>query len=625
MATFTDIVRKQRKSGEGMGSSLATAFSERAKERLDPRNYLFNKKGLLTALVPGLKGYQAGGKSAEKLKGGGESGGLGAGAESILNTIADRLTQLKSQFRMVAKNSLVLPQMARDTNITRQNIQKLVKLQGGEASNKADMFFKRSAERESQYENAMKEGKPTSAKEDGKKGDDKEGFFKKIFKFIMPIVTLLVNAVKSVAASIVNAIKGIVEFTKNIPALTNGLGGLVRFLAPGGALLLGLSALGAAIWSIDKLSEMDIERARKDAEDKARKEGKSESEIKRAGDEAVERAKKFQSNALSGAMDDSALGAAIMNETGDPEPTRITNPKQAGFYSPVNQKALARSEVKQFLGKSSADYISSKEGFGGKAYLDPPKNTKNRYALGYGHVIQPHEVAQGYIQLSDNKKITVKGSGGKDTTITKDEAKVLLQSDLPKYEKLAADPLGPEAWGKLNQDQKTALISYAYNTGSTQSLVNAGLKDAIMKGNSAKAAEIISTKGIKTSDGKFSAGLEKRRLSEGALFAGGGDFSYQPNPPKSMLQAPAPAAPPVSPSSDAMGSQVFPLKKEREKVPEKAAPQNESSGVTVNNIDSSTTSVAGGSSGSGGILASVYNDALINLLLDRTISDKMFG
>jgi GH24 family phage-related lysozyme (muramidase) len=621
MATFTDIVRKQRKSGEGIGSSLATAFSERAKERLDPRNYLFNKKGLLTALMPGLKGYQAGGKSAEKLKGGGESGGLGAGAESILNTIADRLTQLKSQFRMVAKNSLVLPQMARDTNITRQNIQKLVKLQGGDASNKADMFFKRSAERESQYENAMKEGKPTSAKEDGKKADDKEGFFKKIFKFIMPIVGILVKAIKSVAASIVNAIKGIVEFTKNIPALTNGLGGLVRFLAPGGALLLGLSALGAAIWSIDKLSEMDIERARKDAEDKARKEGKSESEIKRAGDEAVERAKKFQSNALSGAMDDSALGAAIMNETGDPEPTRITNPKQSGFYSPVNQKAMARSEVKQFLGKSSADYISSKEGFGGKAYLDPPNNTKNQYSIGHGHLIQPHEVAQGYIQLSDNKKITVKGSGGKDTTITKEEAKVLLQSDLPKYEKLAADPLGPEAWGKLNQDQKTALISYAYNTGSTQSLVNAGLKDAIMKGESARAAEIISTKGIRTVDGKIHAGLEKRRLSEGALFAGGGDFSYQPNPPKSMLQAPA--APPVSPSSGAMGSQAFPLKKEREKVPEKAAPKDKSSGVTVNNIDSSTTSVAGGSSGSGGILASVYNDALINLLLDRTISDKM--
>ena len=56
MATFTDIVSKQRQKGEGIGSSLATAFSERAKERLDPRNYLFKRKGLLTSLLPGLKG-----------------------------------------------------------------------------------------------------------------------------------------------------------------------------------------------------------------------------------------------------------------------------------------------------------------------------------------------------------------------------------------------------------------------------------------------------------------------------------------------------------------------------------------------------------------------------------------
>ena len=618
MATFTDILRKQRKSGAGIGSSLATAFSERAKERLDPRNYLFNRKGLATALFPGLKGYQAGGKSSEKLKGGGESGGLGAGAESILNTIADRLGQLKTQFKMVAKNSLVLPQMARDANITRQNIQKLVKLQGGDASNKADMFFRRASERESLYENAMKEGKPSPTKEEKKEGE-KEGFFKKIFKFIMPIVTLIINAVKSAVSSILTAIKGIVEFTKNIPALTSGLGSLVRFLAPGGALLLGLSALGAAIWSIDKLMDMDIERARKDAEDKARKEGKSESEIKRAGDEAVERAKKFQSDALTNPMDDAALGAAITNEIGSPEPTRITNPKQAGYYSPVNQKALARSEVKQFLGKSSADYISSKEGFSGKAYLDPPKNTKNRYAIGYGHVIQPHEISQGYIQLADNKKVQVKGSGGKDTTLTKDEAKVLLQSDLPKYEKLAADPLGPEAWSKLNQDQKTALISYAYNTGSTQSLVNAGLKDAVLKGNSAKAAEIISTKGIKTSDGKFNPGLEKRRLSEGALFAGGGDFSYQPSANKPM--------PDQNPKSKPYPIQdrPEPVSKPYPNIP-KVDDGKKSSGVTYNNVDNSTTSVAGGSSGSGGVVASVYNNDIINLLLDRaTNSDLRYG
>jgi hypothetical protein len=144
MATFTDIVRKQREKGEGLGSSLSTAFSERAKERLDPRNYLFKRKGLLTALLPGLKGYQSK-TGAEKLKSGG-SEGLGAGAESILNTVADRLGEMKRQFKMVAKNSIVLPQMAMDTNITRRNIQELVRMQKGTPYQKADMFFKRSAD-----------------------------------------------------------------------------------------------------------------------------------------------------------------------------------------------------------------------------------------------------------------------------------------------------------------------------------------------------------------------------------------------------------------------------------------------------------------------------------------------
>jgi hypothetical protein len=222
MATFTDIVRKQRAKGEGIGSSLATAFSERARERLDPRNYLFNRKGTLAALFPGLKGYQSK-TGAEKLKGSGESGGLGAGSESILNTIADRLGELKTQFRMVAKNSIVLPQMARDANITRQNIQKLVKMQGGEASNKADMFFKRAGERESQYESAIKAGKPTAAKE-VKKEEKSGGFLQKIFGFLLAPITLLVKLFSSILGTLTGGLKKLSEVIGSILSLASTAG-----------------------------------------------------------------------------------------------------------------------------------------------------------------------------------------------------------------------------------------------------------------------------------------------------------------------------------------------------------------------------------------------------------------
>jgi hypothetical protein len=222
MATFTDIVSKQREKGEGIGSSLATAFSERARERLDPRNYLFNRKGTLAALFPGLKGYQSK-TGAEKLKGGG-SEGLGAGSESILNIIADRLGELKSQFKMVAKNSLVLPQMARDTNLTKMNIAKLVRAQGDTPAKKADTFFKRASDRESQYENAMKAGKPTPAKEEEKKEEKSGGLLQKIFGFLLAPIKLLVNLFSSILGTLTGGLKKLSEVIGSILSLASTAG-----------------------------------------------------------------------------------------------------------------------------------------------------------------------------------------------------------------------------------------------------------------------------------------------------------------------------------------------------------------------------------------------------------------
>jgi hypothetical protein len=223
MATFTDIVSKQREKGEGIGSSLATAFSERARERLDPRNYLFKKKGLLTALLPGLKGYEAK-TGAEKLKGG-ESGGMGAGAESILNTISDRLGEMKRQFKLVARNSIVLPQIARDANITKQNIAKIakaLKVKGG-ATYDADMFFKNAGKRESEYENAIKAGKPTAAKQEKKEVKEKS-FLEKMFGFLLAPITLLVKLFSSILGTLTGGLKKLSEVIGSILSLASTAG-----------------------------------------------------------------------------------------------------------------------------------------------------------------------------------------------------------------------------------------------------------------------------------------------------------------------------------------------------------------------------------------------------------------
>ena len=166
----------------------------------------------------------------------------------------------------------------------------------------------------------------------------------------------------------------------------------------------------------------------------------------------------------------------------------------------------------------ASSVIAKEEGLpkNGKAYWDPPGQNK-LVSIGYGHQIKPEEYKQGFIQAGD-EKILIKGEKGIDTSMTPQQAKKLLEIDLPKYEERAKKPLS-NSWEKLTDEQKTALTSYAYNVGSTVSLVNAGLKTAIDRGDTQEAAKIISEKGIRTANGKFNAALDKRRKKEAELFA----------------------------------------------------------------------------------------------------------
>ena len=258
MATFTDILREQRKSGQGLGSSIKTAFGERAKERLDPRNYLFKKKGLVTALFPGLKGYQSK-TGAEKIKEG-KSGGLsGEGAEVILNSMNSNLSFMKSQFKIVAKNSIVLPQMARDTNITKQNIAKLLKSLGEKPTYGTDMFFKNAAKRESQYKSGTKEKTPKASKVVSAAPEEATG--------IRSIIQSVGMSFRTMISGVGNGLKVFGNFLKQSVI---GLARLAVLFAPEGALVLGVIALGITIANLvsrwkDWTPWKDAKNAAKDA------------------------------------------------------------------------------------------------------------------------------------------------------------------------------------------------------------------------------------------------------------------------------------------------------------------------------------------------------------------------
>jgi GH24 family phage-related lysozyme (muramidase) len=160
----------------------------------------------------------------------------------------------------------------------------------------------------------------------------------------------------------------------------------------------------------------------------------------------------------------------------------------------------------------AAKIISSEEGLVEKAI----KDYGGRPSFGYGHNIQTNEVSQGYVQAGD-EKITLPANPF-SATITKPQAIKLLTYDITAtFASRASKALGNN-WNKLNDTQKAVLVSYAYNTGSTISLVNAGLNDAIASGNTAAAAAIIRDKGIRTAEGKVLPGLVTRRAKEATMF-----------------------------------------------------------------------------------------------------------
>jgi hypothetical protein len=144
---LAEIYRSEKKIGGGLGS----AVGKRLTEKLDPRKML-DQSGLLVSMFPSLKAYNPT-KSASAATGAGKQADVTQ--TDVLREILQTSTLATRNSSISAKNSLVLPAMARDMNLMRQNMAKLVKLQGGTATNKADMFFKRAGERESMYESSL--------------------------------------------------------------------------------------------------------------------------------------------------------------------------------------------------------------------------------------------------------------------------------------------------------------------------------------------------------------------------------------------------------------------------------------------------------------------------------------
>jgi hypothetical protein len=227
---FEEIYRQKTASGEGTFSSLSSASSERAKERSDLRR-LFPKSGILGAMLESSFG------KAYKYSDKGGKGGKGAGVSANTSSLDDKsLNVIRINTSIMAKNSMVLPGMARDMNIMRQNIVKITKKTVGTAATRADAQFLKSKERESSYESALdkpeKTKKTTSSAPTSKSN---QGLFSAIFGGLGAPFGTTGAIIGSIFSGLGTVVGGAFSILKGIASSLGvlGMGGIVLSIVAG--------------------------------------------------------------------------------------------------------------------------------------------------------------------------------------------------------------------------------------------------------------------------------------------------------------------------------------------------------------------------------------------------------
>ena len=250
------------KSEKAKGGGLISTLAKRNKEKYDPRQ-IFNQKGFAAALLPTFfKAYNAtpdatSGKKISRLSSDISSsreskaaGFSSAILESKVDVLIKETKELTVHSKIAAKNSIVLPSMARDMNVMRQNISKLVKLQGGTATTKADMFFKRAGDREAAYESKFNKNGGVPSTTPTKTGEDKGSSKSGIFGMLGGIFSLITGAIGTIVKTAVSSVGGILS----------SVGGVLTLLVSGlGLIVSSIGSIGKGLLStIDFLSKIPI-------------------------------------------------------------------------------------------------------------------------------------------------------------------------------------------------------------------------------------------------------------------------------------------------------------------------------------------------------------------------------
>ena len=160
MSKLSEIISRRRSSGQSRTGALFGSLKDKIKETIDPRR-IFNQTGILTALFPSLKAYKADSKP-QKFNNTGAPSWLDVKTKNV------QVEKIEKNTEIFAKNSMYFPEIARDINVSRINVGKLVKLVSPAAAEKADMYYKKTSEMEKSYESKFKSESKKSTRVDNK-------------------------------------------------------------------------------------------------------------------------------------------------------------------------------------------------------------------------------------------------------------------------------------------------------------------------------------------------------------------------------------------------------------------------------------------------------------------------
>ena len=251
MVDFAKKYMSSVESGGGVVGSLGTAAKGVGKDIAGK----FTRKSIVSAALPGddiisVLGRRAlgGGKDKdENVKKKELAGSVTQVTKAVQEGSAKEMSILKS----IAQNSMSLPGIARDVNVLRQNMQKLVKIEGGEKKTGADEFFKTQDQREADLEAQMGGPEKVVEKEadDAKSGGGILGMIKRFAstfmtalknlfskKMLMKLVTKIFLPVAIIASLFKGVMAGFEDYKKTgslSSAIMAGLGGVLEFLTFG--------------------------------------------------------------------------------------------------------------------------------------------------------------------------------------------------------------------------------------------------------------------------------------------------------------------------------------------------------------------------------------------------------